>query len=244
MTTASMPLFYNSVVALDRKAHERLRITPPNEFSFAAAAALVPVLTGEFGLIAREYALVFMGAGAKEVVPVALTGMPQGKNLFVRADGSWDARYVPAYARRYPFVFAETGAEQFTVCIDPGSKFLSDEVGTPLFENGEPSALLQETVRLLGDYHRLMSQTKVFMDKLMAANLLMDANAKADLPDGRSFTWRGFWVVDEARFRALPEATLKDWFAGGELGLIYAHLMSLSNLADLLRRHYAVNPVA
>ncbi len=117
MTTASMPLFYNSVVALDRKAHQRLRITPPNEFSFAAAAALVPVLTGEFGLIAREYALVFMGAGTKEVVPVALTGMPQSKNLFVRADGSWDARYVPAYARRYPFVFVETAAEQFTVPV-------------------------------------------------------------------------------------------------------------------------------
>ena len=45
MTTASMPLFYSSVVALDRKAHERLRITPPNEYSFAADAAIVPVLT-------------------------------------------------------------------------------------------------------------------------------------------------------------------------------------------------------
>ena len=35
MTTASMPLFYNSVVALDRKAHERLRTAPPNEFRCA-----------------------------------------------------------------------------------------------------------------------------------------------------------------------------------------------------------------
>jgi hypothetical protein len=241
MTTASMPLFYNSVVALDRKAHERLKITPPNDYVFAADAAMVPVLTGEFGLIAREYPLVFMGGGAKEVVPVALTGMPQGKNLFVRADGSWDARYVPAYARRYPFVFAETGPEQFTVCIDASSKFLSEEVGTPLFEKGEPSALLQETVRLLADYQRLTGLSKGFMEKLMASELLMDANARADLPDGRTFTWRGFWVVDEARFRALPEATLKEWFGGGEIGLIYAHLMSLSNLSDLLRRHHTVS---
>jgi hypothetical protein len=65
----------------------------------------------------------------------------------------------------------------------------------------------------------------------------MEANAKADLPDGRSLMWRGFWVVDEKRFRDLPETTLKEWFASGELGLIYAHLLSLGNLGELLRRH-------
>jgi hypothetical protein len=43
--------------------------------------------------------------------------------------------------------------------------------------------------------------------------------------------------VDEKRFRELPEATLKEWFATGELGLVYAHLLSLGNLNDLLRRH-------
>jgi hypothetical protein len=34
---------------------------------------------------------------------------------------------------------------------------------------------------------------------------------------------------------------LKEWFTGGEIGLIYAHLLSLSNLSDLLRRHHAVS---
>ncbi len=242
MTNDSKPLFYNSVVALDRNAHARLRLKTPDNYSFAADAPLVPVLTAEFGLIAREYTLVFMSGGGKEMVPVALTGMPQGKNLFVRPDGSWDARYLPAYVRRYPFVFVETSPEQFTVCVDTGSAFLSEEVGSPLFENGEPSPVMQETVRLLTDYQRLAAQTKLFMDKLSAANVLMEANAKADLPDGRTFTWRGFWVVDEARFRELPDATVKEWFTGGELGLVFAHLMSLNNLSELLRRHHAVTP--
>jgi hypothetical protein len=65
----------------------------------------------------------------------------------------------------------------------------------------------------------------------------MEANAKAELPDGTSFVWRGFSTVDEARFRELPEATLKEWFTSGELGLVYAHLLSLGTLSDLLRRH-------
>jgi hypothetical protein len=236
-TTASMPLFYKSVVALDRQAHARLRVRPLDNFLFTANAPLMPLLTAEFAPIAREYPIVFM-SDEGTVIPVALTGMPQGKNLFLTADGLWDGRYVPAYVRRYPFVFVETGPEQFTVCIDPTSPLLDEKVGTPLFEsNGEPSATLQETVKRLGEYQRVMNLTRSFMQRLAAAKLLMEANAKADLPDGRSFVWRGFWIVDETRFRDLPEATLKEWFASGELGLIYAHLLSLGNLAELLRRH-------
>ena len=239
MTTASMPLFYKSVVALDRQAHARLRVRVPDNFAFTENAPLVPLLTAEFAPIAREYPIVFM-TDEDTVIPVALTGMPQGKNLFLNANGLWDARYVPAYVRRYPFVFVETAAEQFTVCIDSTSKFLDEHVGQPLFEaNGEPSPALQDTIKRLGEYQRVMNLTKSFMQRLAAAKLLMEANAKADLPDGRSFVWRGFWIVDETRFRDLPEATLKEWFASGELGLIYAHLLSLGNLGELLRRHTA-----
>jgi len=235
--TAAMPLFYKSVVALDRQAHARLRVRQPDNYLFTADAPLMPLLTAEFAPIAREYPIVFM-TDAGTVIPVALTGMPQGKNLFLNEKGLWDARYVPAYVRRYPFVFVETAPEQFTVCIDSTSNLLDEKVGSPLFEsNGEPSATLQETVKRLGEYQRVMNLTRSFMQRLADAKLLMEANAKADLPDGRSFVWRGFWVVDETRFRDLPEATLKEWFASGELGLIYAHLLSLGNLADLLRRH-------
>jgi hypothetical protein len=232
-----MPLFYKSVVALDRNAHARLRVRDPDNFLFTANAPLLPLLTAEFAPIAREYPIVFMNDEGT-IIPVALTGMPQGKNLFLNEKGLWDARYVPAYVRRYPFVFVETAPEQFTVCIDSTSSLLNEKEGTPLFEsNGEPSAGLQATIKRLGEYQRVMGLTRAFMQRLADAKLLMEANAKADLPDGRSFVWRGFWVVDETRFRDLPEATLKDWFASGELGLIYAHLLSLGNLAELLRRH-------
>jgi hypothetical protein len=237
MATVSMPLFYKSVVPLDRTAHARLRVRNTANFRFTADAPLVPLLTAEFAPIAREYPIVFMKDEAT-VVPVALVGMPQGKNVFLDANGRWDARYVPAYVRRYPFVFAETAPEQYTVCIDTTSELLDENEGVPLFEsNGEPSTSLQDTIKRLEDYQRVTNFTRAFTQRLSAANLLMEANAKAELPDGRSFVWRGFWTVDEAKFRELPEATLKEWFASGELGLVYAHLLSLGNLADLLRRH-------
>lgn len=245
MTEASLPLFYQRLVPLDRRAHARLKVRPPDNFQFTADATLIPLVTGEFAPAAREYPIAFLREPASgEFVPVALTGMPQSKNLFVTADGQWDARYMPAYVRRYPFVFAETGADNFAVCFDPSSKFLDENEGIPLFgEDGEPSNILKDTIKGLQDYQQLVRGTKNFMKKLTEANILMEANAKADLPDGRSFAWRGFWIVDEKLFRELPEATVKDWFATGELGLVYAHLVSIGNLSELLRRHASATPV-
>lgn len=244
MSEASLPLFYQRLVPLDRKAHARLRIRPPDNFQFTADATLIPLVTGEFAAAAREFPIAFLREPSSgEFLPVALTGMPQSRNLFVTAGGQWDARYMPAYVRRYPFVFGQTGADNFTVCIDPSSKFLDENEGIPLFdEHGEPSKILKDTIQGLQDYQQLIRATKNFMKKLTEANILMEANATADLPDGRSFAWRGFWIVDEKLFRELPEATVKDWFATGELGLVYAHLVSIGNLSELLRRHAATAP--
>jgi hypothetical protein len=237
MTQQPMPLFYQRLVALDRQAHVRLKVTPPDDFSFTADVPLAPLLTPEFGPVCREYPIVFLRDG-EEMIPVALTGMPKGKNLFLTAGGRWDARYIPAYVRRYPFVFVETAPDQFTVCIDPTSKFLNESTGTALFgDDGEPTAALKDTVNRLGEYQRAVQLTRTFMKRLIESKLLMDANAKADLPDGRSLEWSGFCVVDEKRFREIPEALLKDWFATGELGLVYAHLLSVGNLSELLRRY-------
>jgi hypothetical protein len=238
VTTPSLPLFYKSVVALDRQAHVRLKIRPSDNFLFTADAALIPLLTAEFGPACREYPLAFMReSSTSEVIPVAMTGMPQGKNLFVDASGRWQARYLPAYVRRYPFVFVETTPENCTVCIDPTSKCLDETQGEPLFgPDGEPSNILKDVIKALSDYQNMTRATRTFMGRLAAANILMAANAKADLPDGRSLLWSGFWIVDEAKFRQLPEATVKEWFSTGELGLIYAHLLSLANLSELIRR--------
>lgn len=237
-TKPPMPLFYKEVVALDRKGHARLRFRQPDNFAFAAEATMIPLLSAEFAPAAREYPIAFVMDKDNVVVPVALTGMPQGKNLFVEPGGRWDARYIPAYVRRVPFAFVETSADKFTVCIDPTSKWLSETEGTPLFqESGEASPALDDIVKRLGEYQRVTAFTRQFMQRLADAKLLMEANAKADFPDGKSMTWRGFWIVDENKFRELPEARVKEWFVSGELGLLYAHLLSLGNLAELLGRY-------
>jgi len=41
----------------------------------------------------------------------------------------------------------------------------------------------------------------------------------------------GIWVVDEAKFNALPDDEVLKLFKSGQLAWVYAHLMSLKNLS-------------
>jgi hypothetical protein len=53
-------------------------------------------------------------------------------------------------------------------------------------------------------------------------------------------TLRGFDVVDEAKFNALPDELFLDWRRRGWVHLIYCHLMSMGNwarLVDLAAKH-------
>jgi hypothetical protein len=230
-------LFYQQVVTLDRELHAKLKLRPLGNMGFAAGSPVVPLLCAEFAQAAREYPIAFLRNADQSLVPVVLTGVPGGGNLYIDAADQWNAHYVPAYARRYPFVFAETAPDQLTVCFDQACPALNNTDGAALFDdNGEPSTTLQQVLQLLREYQSQALLSQSFMQRLDAADLLMDTSAQADLGDGRSLALQGFLVVDEARFKALPEATLKDWFASGELGLIYAHLFSLGNLLELLRR--------
>jgi SapC len=236
MTTTSL-LFYQRIVTLDPKLHANLKLRTSADLAFADDAPVVPLETIEFNDAAREYPIVFLRNGEKSLCPAVLTGPAKGQNVYIDDKGRWNARYVPTYARHYPFVFAQTAPQQFAVCIDEACPGFNDVEGIPLFgSTGKPTPMLEEVISQLGEYGRQEQITQQFMQRLAAADLLMKAGATTDLQDGRSLALRGFWIINEARFRALPEATVRAFFASGDLGLIYAHLLSLGNLVELLRR--------
>ena len=235
-------LIYQNAVTLDRERHRHLRLKSQDTTSFAAAVHAVPLAAVEFAEVAREYPIVFARGATVEDKPgellcYALTGLHQGENLYLDAAGRWVAQYVPAFIRRYPFVFAETGVDQLSVCIDESYAGFNESAGEPLFdEAGAPAAVLNNALELLTDYQRQVQLTSAFLKKLDAANLLMQSELRADFPDGRNALVQGLLVVDEAKLKQLPVAALQEWLASGELGLLYAHLLSLGNLKQLVQR--------
>ena len=231
-------LFYEQPVALNKERHRAFRIENKGaSFAFSQRTNSVIITGMEFVHVAKEYPIVFAKAGDR-TIPLALLGLRNDENLFVSEAGLWDARYIPAFVRRYPFVLADSGDGNLAVCIDEGFAGFNTETGVPLFdEAGEQAPLLENAIRFLKEYQGQNQRTEIFVNRLMEMELLTELTARAELAGGVKFSMGGLLVVEEKKLMELEQEKALELFRSGELGWIYAHLLSLSNmsrLADML----------
>lgn len=237
---------YDKPVLLDRARHRGLRVRPGSSFAFAREANALHLAGAEFNEACKEYAIVFTRGAGGEVAPVVVLGLRQRENLFVDDQGAWDARYVPAFVRRYPFVLAQLPGQALGVCIDEAYPGLAEHEGEPLFDaQGQDTPFLRNAVEFLTRCQQEAARTQAFCRRLDEAGLLAEMKARADLVDGRSFTVKGLLVVDEKKLLDLPDATALAMFRSGELHLVSLHLASLANLQRLVDRQAArKSPIA
>lgn len=229
-------IFYEKVVSLNAEAHKDLRIDPQGGYGYAAKTNSVPLVAVEFGDAGRDYPIAFAKATDGVFVPVAVLGLRDNENLFVEEDGKWNGHYIPAFVRRYPFVPADVGEGEVVICIDEAAGCLSREAGEPLFVGDKPSPLLENMLNLMRDYQGQALRSQEFCKHLQDNDLMVDCNAQAQLTDGSTFRLNGLYMVDEKKLQALDKDKVYPLFASGELGLIYAHLLSLGNLQRLVER--------
>jgi hypothetical protein len=230
-------LFYTKPVALNKTTHKDIKIrTGSNNYSFAAKTNSVILAGVEFTEAAKEYPIVFAQAG-DSFVPVALLGLKNEENLFVNSEGQWDARYIPAFVRRYPFVLAGSDdPSKRMVCIDESFDGFNSEEGESLFENEEPAPVLKQALEFLEEYQRQYMRTERFIKRLKDSDLLMSLNAKIDMADGKEFALTGLLAVDEKKLLQMPDEEALEFFKSGELAWVYCHLMSMGNMSALVNR--------
>ena len=230
-------LFYKNPVALNKTKHKDLKIkSGSSDYSFSEDTNSVILAGVEFTEAAKEYPIVFAEAGEK-YVPVALLGVRNKENLFIKDDGGWDARYIPAFIRRYPFVLADSGdAGQKMVGIDGSFDGFDEKDGDPLFEDAEPTAVLKQAIDFLEEYQRQYLRTERFTQRLRDNDLLCSLNAKLDMADGQQFALTDLLAIDEKKLLGLSDDKALEFFKSGELAWVYCHLMSLGNMAGLVDR--------
>lgn len=234
-------LFYKKPTALNASLHSNLKfVNEANSYQFAHATNSVILAGVEFIEACKEYPIVFTRASNGVAVPAAVLGVSNEQNLFVNEAGEWDARYIPAFVRRYPFVLAESGEagkETLTVCYDAESTNFSNETGEPLFDaDAQPTELLSNTMKLLQAYHEQTKRTAEMMALLDEHQLLRPMNMRMELNRGDQFALEGLLIVDESKLSELSAEVIHQLQQAGFMGWIYAHLISLSNFARLLDR--------
>ena len=231
-----LPLFYQKPVALDKGVHAKTMVTTEMTLSFAAKVNAVPVTIVELPQLMQHYPIAF--SAAAPATPLAVLGLRDGENLFVNKKGEWLAdTYIPAYIRRYPFIFArnETG-DKLTLCIDDADGILKEKNGNALFDDkGEPSPLTANALEFCRSYQVAAEQTQLFSASIEASNILVERHVEMRQPDGNVLTLSGFRQVDEEKFYQLPEATVLDWHKNHWTSSIYAHLYSAGNWGKLFK---------
>jgi hypothetical protein len=234
--TSQLPLFYKKVVPLSKERHKQLYMEPVPGYAFAAETNSVYMAAVEFPRAAGEYPIVFGRDPQGNIFPVALLGLKRNENLFVR-NGKWDARYIPAYARRYPFILATPGAEvrQFTVCIDeayPG--FNTAKEGQALFDaKGKESKVLEQAINFLKEYQSHVELTARFCKNLAELDVLEPVQANISMKSGQKYAIGGFQAVSRKKLKAVPPKKLVDLIKSDQMELIYCHLISLGNITAL-----------
>ena len=235
---AKQLLIYESAVPISSARHGGTSFQSVASYAFSAGINAVPLMAVEFIRASTEYAIVFAEAG-DDVLPVAVLGVRPDQNVYLSSDAQWQAKYIPAFIRRYPFVFsASEDQKTLTLCIDESHPGLNrDGKGQRLFaDDGKPSAYTEQVLKFLQEYQAQFERTKVFGKRLKELGLLEAMQAQVTTPKGEKLTLTGFMAVPRERLRALDGAVLASLAKTDELELLYLHLYSMRNFNDVKDR--------
>lgn len=229
----AMPLFYEQAHPVNAERHGDWKLKGKPDFRFAAKAAALPLMAEEFAAAAPFYPVVF--TAGKRPAAVAVVGVRQGRNLFVDEAGQWRAgTYLPAYVRRYPFIFLENpGEERLVLCIDEAGGLVGPDGDRPLFENGKPTEAVENALKFCAAFRQQSVATQDFVDALREHDLLVEQKADIAFKSGERAQVNGFMMIDVKKFDALPDDVFLDWRRKGWLALVYMHFLSLPRFAHL-----------
>jgi hypothetical protein len=224
-------LIYETAVPVSSGRHGKACIEAGRGHAFARKANSVPLMAVEFPQAAAEYAIVFAQAG-DDIVPVVILGARQGENLYLGTDDAWSAKYLPAFVRRYPFVFSGSAdGKTFTLCVDEAYEGLNfQERGQRLFDDaGKQTPFVDKVLNFLQEYRTQFLRTKTFGKKLQEHKLLEPMQAQFTVSSGTKLSLGGFLAVSREKLKQLPADVVAQLAATDELELIYLHLQSMRN---------------
>lgn len=231
-----MPLFYKNPVPLDSQKHTKWGLKKDFGLGFTKNVNAVPINLIEFPQVCHFYPIAF--SPDETATPVAILGLRDNENLFVDDKGNWvQNTYVPAYIRRYPFIFSEMpNTDQLTLCVDANDNIVGEGNEMGFFdEKNKPSALAQNALEFCKSYHAAAQQTVDFGKALHESGLLIERAAEIKTPDNKTINFAGFRIVDEEKLAKMADKDFLEMRSKSWLPFIYAHLFSGAQWQNLTR---------
>jgi hypothetical protein len=235
---AKQLLIYESAVPVSPARHAKVSVETQDSYAFSSEVNAVPLMGIEFPRASAEYAIVFAADG-QEVMPVVVLGVRNEQNLYLSADAKWKADYIPAFIRRYPFVFsASADGKSLTLCIDESHPGVNAEGrGSALFgADAKPTPYVEKVLEFLKQYQAHFERTRLFGRRIQELGLLEPMQANVTTPKGDKLTLGGFLAVSREKLRALDPEALSQMAKNDELELLYLHMASMRNFNQVKDR--------
>ncbi|MGD9479343.1 SapC family protein [Shinella sp. G-2] len=234
---ATQLLFYERATLVTAKAHRDISVRSGAGYGFAQKVNSVPLTAIEFAAAAAHYPIVFAGVEDR-VMPAVILGAKPSENYFVDGEGKWKAgAYIPAFVRRYPFVFStDPDNKNFLLNIDESYEGINrDGRGERLFDSdGNQTVYLQNILRFLQEYQGQFRRTEAYCKRLKDLGLLQPMQAQFNLADGEKRSLSGFQAVDREKLKSLSDADLRAMFNTDELECTFLHLFSMRHFQTML----------
>jgi hypothetical protein len=235
---AKQLLIYESAVPVSASRHAQVAVEANDSYAFSAGVNAVPLMAVEFPRASAEYAIVFAADG-DDVMPVVVLGVRNEQNLYLSPDAHWKADYIPAFIRRYPFVFSSSAdGQSLTLCIDESHPGVNREGrGSALFgADAKPTPYVEKVLEFLKEYQLHFERTRHFGRRVKELGLLEPMQANVTTPKGEKITLGGFLVVSRDKMRALGGDALQKLASNDELELLYLHMASMRNFNEVKDR--------
>ena len=230
---AKQLLVYSNVTPISSERHADWFVEDKEDFEYAKELNYVPILTAEFSQVSSDYPIVFAMGDTETPMPVAILSVEKGVNSYLTDNNQWESEYIPAFVRRYPFVFTRSQDEQeYYLSIDEDYKgFNQEEKGHPLFNDGEePGRITNEMLNFSKQYQIEHAKTLEFCTKLHELNLFDRKQvSSAGTDDKEEIKLSGFYTIDRTRISTLREASILELVKDGSYEKICNHLSSLEH---------------
>ena len=224
---------YNNIELITKDEHKEFGVANVEGFAHAKELTTSMITMSEYYQSCKNYPIVFAKNEEEGWFSVALLGLEK-ENKFLK-DGEWkEDCYIPAYIRRYPFIYIKN-EDNLLLGFDADHKVSKEEAGERYFfdEEENTTEFVSNVLNFMNQVQNSTKATKEFIETLEELDLLEASNITGTNAEGKEISVTGFWVLKEEKLNELTQKNKTILCKKSYMQPITAHLISLSNIQKL-----------
>ena len=215
-------------VPISRTKHFDKALSRDRNYLFAKTITLAPVCLEELSSAVTHMPLVFYQNDDFMEIGAVL-GLIEGQNLFVRDDGSWPTKFVPAFFRCHPLRAIDLENGETTIVYQEHSDLIVDRsFGDPIFNmDGSEGEVFKNLVALAVAFKRDRERAREACALLAEFELFKPFEPRFKQADGTWIQMRNLFFIDRTKFKELESHKFIQLQEVRAIEMVYAHQFSL-----------------